>query len=236
MSNPNAHRRISKCGLRLIKQWEGLYLNAYRDPVGVLTIGYGHTNLSGVAPRVTPGMKLRDESHATGILLDVLARVYEPALRRNIKVPLNQHQWDAMVSWVYNLGEPNLKRSTLLKRINAGRLDAIPAEMMKWNRAGGRVFRGLTRRRRAEAGMWRGLGIDGCLPVTEPDQIPHSIADAPEPEPVTEMDKAIEKVGFFAPIITALSALQDWKIAAVLAIAASGGLLFLYYKNRTEDT
>lgn len=238
MANPNANRRISNCGLKLIKSWEGLFLKAYYDPVGVLTIGYGHTNLSGVVPKVVPGMRLRDDAHATQILRDTLAAVYEPALRRLIKVQLAQHEWDAMVSWIYNLGETNLRKSTLLKRINAGRFDAVPAEIMKWTNAGGRQFRGLVNRRRAEAGMWRGLGVQACLPVegVTDTKVPRGdTVDAPAPEPVTDTDKVIEKVGFFAPLVTALSAVQDWKVAAVFAVVAASGLFYLYIKNRSED-
>jgi lysozyme len=234
--NPNAKRRISSCGLKLIKTWEGLYLSAYRDPVGVWTIGYGHTNLSGVGPKVTPGLRLRDQRHAEDILLNVLATVYEPALRRLIKVSLNQAQWDAMVSWIYNLGETNLAKSTLLKRINQGRLDAVPAEMMKWTKAGGKVFNGLVNRRRAEAGMWRGLGVHACLPVEGiTSAVPHVDHDTPAPEPLTTSDKWIERTGVLAPIVTALTSMADWKVALVLALTGVAVIAYFAWRNRQED-
>lgn len=241
--NPNAKRRISSCGLKLIKKWEGLYLSAYKDPVGVWTIGYGHTNLSGVGPKVTPTLRLRDQRHAEDILINVLAEVYEPALRRHIKVPLNQHQWDAMVTWVYNLGETNLRNSTLLKRLNQGRFDAVPAEMMKYNKARNRAtgrleeYRGLTNRRRAEAGMWRGLGVQACLPVegvTETAAPRVDIAQ-PLPEPLTESDKWIERTGFLAPIVTALTSIADWKVALVMALTGMAVLSYFAWRNRQED-
>jgi lysozyme len=241
--NPNAKRRISSCGLKLIKSWEGLYLGAYRDPVGVWTIGYGHTNLSGVGPKVIPGLRLRDQRHAEDILLNVLAEVYEPALRRHIKVPLNQHQWDAMVTWVYNLGEGNLAKSTLLKRINQGRFEAVPAEMMKYNkardRATGRMaeYRGLTNRRRAEAGMWRGLGVEACLPIqgVTTTAAPRADLAAPPAEPLTESDKWIERTGVLAPIVTALTSMADWKVALVLALTAVSVIAYFAWRNRQED-
>lgn len=235
---PVSQLRVSADGIKFIKRWEGLYLKAYYDPVGVLTIGYGHTNLSGVGPKVVPGMSLKNEDEADRILRDVLAKVYEPELRKRIKVNLTQGQWDALVSWIYNLGGSNFAKSTMLKRINAGRINDVPAEIMKWNKAGGRVFKGLTNRRRGEAAMWRSHGIAEALPVegiTKVEAV-HEI-DTPEPEPVGKTDQMIEKVGTIAPILTPLiAAVTDWKVAAVVGAMLLATLLYLYFKNRTEDS
>ena len=79
---------------------------------------------------------------------------YEGYINRAVKVELNQNQFDAMVSWVYNLGNGNLGASTLLKVLNMGDYAGVPAQMLRWNKAGGKVLEGLTRRRQAEADLF----------------------------------------------------------------------------------
>jgi len=135
-------------GLDLIKFFEGLELEAYRCAAGVWTIGYGHTK------GVERGMKI-DESTANQMLSEELAE-YENYVNTLVTVELNQDQFDAMVSWVYNLGGGNLQASTLLKVLNAGDYDGVPAQMMRWNKAGGKVLEGLTKRRQAEADLFCG--------------------------------------------------------------------------------
>ena len=87
------------------------------------------------------------------MLLDELVE-YEGYVNNLVTVGLNQNQFDAMVSWVYNLGGGNLKASTLLKVLNAGDYAGVPAQMLRWNKAGGKVLEGLTRRRQAEPELW----------------------------------------------------------------------------------
>jgi lysozyme len=77
------------------------------------------------------------------------------AVNARVSVPLFQGQFDAVVSWTYNLGEGALKSSTMLKKINAVRHDEVPGQMKRWNRAGGKVLKGLERRREAEAELYR---------------------------------------------------------------------------------
>ena len=136
----------SKNGLDLIKHFEGCKLEAYKCPANVWTIGYGHTK------GVYEGQKITQEE-ADQMLLDELVE-YEGYVNNLVTVGLNQNQFDAMVSWVYNLGGGNLKASTLLKVLNAGDYAGVPAQMLRWNKAGGKVLEGLTRRRQAEADLW----------------------------------------------------------------------------------
>ena len=75
-------------------------------------------------------------------------------LLKKIKVELKQNELDALTSWTYNLGVGNLKSSTLLKKLNAGNKSEVPAEMIRWNKANGKVLAGLTKRREAEAELW----------------------------------------------------------------------------------
>lgn len=143
--------KASSDAINLIKKWEGLRLNAYYDPVGVLTIGYGHTG-----PDVYPGQAISmDEAEA--LLLDDVYNVAERPISRLITAPLTQNQYDALVSWTFNLGSGNLQNSTLRRKINANPNDpTIPDEFKKWNKAGGIVLNGLTKRREEEAALWSG--------------------------------------------------------------------------------
>ena len=93
------------------------------------------------------------EDTANEMLVEELNE-YENYINTLVNVELNQNQFDAMVSWVYNLGGGNLKASTLLKVLNAGDYAGVPAQMMRWNKAGGKVLEGLTRRRQAEADLF----------------------------------------------------------------------------------
>lgn len=163
----NDNLRVSKQGLDLIKEFEGFFSSAYYCPAGVLTIGYGHTNLSGELPKVTKSLTMTKDE-ATALLSKVLAKVYEPDVRKLVKVPLTQNQYDALVSFCYNLGGGNLGKSTLLKRVNAKDFAGAAAQFAVWNKASGKVLNGLTRRRAAEAKMFLGKGNVTPVPVATP--------------------------------------------------------------------
>ena len=138
--------QISKDGLDLIKQFEGLYLKAYRCPAGVPTIGYGYT--AGVAMGQTITQQQADDY----LRRDV--RQFERAVARLVTVPLTQGQFDALVSFAFNLGEGALAQSTLLRLLNAGDYAGAAAQFDRWNKAGGRVLPGLVRRRAAERALF----------------------------------------------------------------------------------
>lgn len=138
--------QISKAGLDLIKKFEGLYLKAYRCPAGVPTIGYGHT--AGVAMGQTITQQQADDY----LRRDV--RQFERAVARLVTVPLTQGQFDALVSFAFNLGEGALAQSTLLRLLNAGDYAGAAAQFDRWNKAGGRVLPGLVRRRAAERALF----------------------------------------------------------------------------------
>jgi lysozyme len=139
---------IGKGGLDLIKEFEGLKLRAYLCPAKVWTIGYGSTG-----PHVTPG-KVITEKQAEELLKDDLDR-FEKAVTRLVRVPLRQNQYDALVSFAFNCGIAALESSTLLKRVNARLFDNAVTEFAKWNKGGGKVLAGLTRRRAAEAALFK---------------------------------------------------------------------------------
>ena len=140
--------KTSAEGLSLIKKFEGCELEAYQCSAGVWTIGYGHTK----------GVEAGDEiskEQAEEMLVEELHE-YESYVNDFVTAPLSQNQYDAMVSWVYNLGPANLKASTMLKVLNAGEYEEVPAQMKRWNKAGGKVLEGLIRRREAESLLFLG--------------------------------------------------------------------------------
>ena len=140
--------KISQEGIDLIKHFEGCELESYRCSANVLTIGYGTTK------NVVEGMKI-SQHQAEELLMKDLEE-FEEYVEDLIDVKLEQHQFDALVAWTYNLGPTNLKTSTLRKVLNKGAYDDVPEQMKRWNKAGGQVLKGLVRRRAAEALLFEG--------------------------------------------------------------------------------
>lgn len=140
--------KISQEGLALIKKFEGCELKAYHCAAGVPTIGYGSTQ------GVTMDMEITQEE-ADELLMDDVHK-FEEAVTRAVKVPLKQNQYDALVSWTFNLGPSNLSSSTMLRVLNEGKYEEVPAQIKRWNKAGGKVLQGLIRRREAEALLFEG--------------------------------------------------------------------------------
>jgi len=139
---------ISDKGIGIIKQFEGCQLIAYQDAVGVWTIGYGRTK------NVSEG-DIISSAQAEALLLKEL-KEYENYVNKLVTVPLHDYQFDALVSWTYNLGPTNLANSTMLKKLNEGKYNEVPDEMRRWNRAGGKVLEGLVIRRDKEARLFAG--------------------------------------------------------------------------------
>lgn len=141
-------------GLDLIKSFEGWFSKPYLDPIGIPTIGYGFTYYLPSRKKVTMLDKPITMPHGELMLKDILTN-YENDVKRLVKKPLNQNQFDALVSFTYNLGATNVGKSTLLKKVNVNPNDpTIKDEFMKWDKAGGKVFSGLVRRRKAEADLY----------------------------------------------------------------------------------
>lgn len=146
--------KTSDMGLSLIKEFEGFSAKPYRCPAGVPTIGYGATYYPD-GRRVTMQDRPVTEADATAMLRSMLAS-YEAGVSRYVQVPLTQGQFDALVSFAYNVGLSALKDSTLLRLVNARDYAGAAAQFARWNRAGGKVLPGLTRRREAERVMFLG--------------------------------------------------------------------------------
>lgn len=147
--------KLTEKGINLIKEFEGLRLTAYRDSVGVWTIGYGNTFYED-GTTVKQGDKITQERADSLFLsiLDKFAHQVHGALTNPERV--SDTQFSAMVSLAYNIGIGAFKGSTLLRKVNANPCDpTIPDEFPRWNKAGGKVLAGLTRRRKAEADLYK---------------------------------------------------------------------------------
>jgi lysozyme len=146
--------QTSHNGVSLIKQFEGCRLTAYPDPGtggAPWTIGYGWTHPVDGKP-VKPGMTI-DQDTADRLLKTGLVS-YENDILKLVRVKLTQGQFDALVSFAYNIGSRALSTSTLLKKLNAGDIKGAADEFLRWNKAGGKVLNGLTRRREAERALF----------------------------------------------------------------------------------
>ena len=141
--------KLSDKGIALITSFEGLRLTAYRCSANVLTIGYGHTG------GVKEGDRITKEQAIEYFRKDV--ERFEKAVLKYVTVPLEQHQFDALVSLAFNIGAGAFKSSTLLGILNSGNYIGAASQFLRWNKAGGKVLKGLARRRDAEKDMFLGV-------------------------------------------------------------------------------
>nr|DAT79478.1 MAG TPA: Lysozyme [Caudoviricetes sp.] len=151
--------RISEKGLAMIEKFEGCLLKASNKLDGVWTIGYGQTG-SYYGKRVRRGMTTT-KALAHAWLRDHSIKTYEDAVTQAVKVPLNQHQFDALVSFAYNVGVGALKQSTALRKLNAGDYAGAADALTMWTKCNGKVLAGLVRRRKEERALF-------LTPVTQP--------------------------------------------------------------------
>lgn len=142
--------KTSQRGIDLIRQFEGERLSAYLCPAGIPTIGVGHTG-----PDVHMGMRIT-AAQSEALLKQDLAK-FETGVEKLVTHPITQDQFDALVSFSFNLGLGALKGSTLLKKLNAGDFQGASNEFSKWVNAGGQRLQGLVRRRAAEQMLFRGV-------------------------------------------------------------------------------
>jgi lysozyme len=139
---------INKATIDLVKKFEGCNLTAYRDPVGIWTIGYGTTARAGLGIIPTGGMTIT-QAEADQLLADGLNK-FADQIRPMITAGINDNQFGACVSLAYNIGAHAFSTSSALKHINAGDYDKAANAILLWNKAGGKVLKGLVRRREAE--------------------------------------------------------------------------------------
>ena len=154
--------KLSERGIALIKRFETLRLEPYHDDAGYPTIGYGHL-LSRVKRAALSQWEQITMDKALALLKRDVARS-ERAVARLIEVPLSQGQFDALVSFTFNLGTGALRTSTLRRVLNRGEYHEVPKQLRRWVFAGGRKLRGLVRRREAEIAL--GQSCSWTVPTT----------------------------------------------------------------------
>lgn len=233
--------KTSAAGLNLIKHFEGCLKPAgagkfkpYICPAGVLTIGWGHTNHHG---RKFTSSDVWTQAECDAELVSDL-RGFEAAVSRLVKVPVTQRQFDALVSFVYNCGEGNLTKSTLLRKVNAKDFAGAAQEFHKWNKGGGKVLPGLVRRRAAESLLFQGLPDDnydgkpdgGVKPM--PDLMPQHVDVPAEPKSDTGK-KAAGSVGAgtAAAVVAQQSGFPLTAVAAVGIGVTLAVFLILHFKK-----
>jgi lysozyme len=187
-----ANFKYSAAGLELTKQFEGLELKAYQDSVGVWTIGYGHTGSD-----VKAGLMITEAQASVLLAADVAWAV--TCVNKSVTSAINQNQFDAMVDFVFNLGCAAFAQSTLLRMVNAGDLAGAAGQFGRWNKAGGKVLAGLTKRRMAEAALFQ-----------------KAMTTAPAPAGVAVVSAAAAKVAADAVVVKDA---VETKTAAVKATA-----------------
>jgi lysozyme len=135
--------KYSSNGLRNTEKFEACKLTAYRDSVGVLTIGYGHTGSD-----VIEGMTITHDQAEALLMCDV--ETASNAVNARVPEDCTQNEFDALVDFTFNCGAGNFDHSTLLKKLQAGDIEGAADEFLKWDRAGGQILAGLAKRRSAE--------------------------------------------------------------------------------------
>ena len=144
--------KLNQAGIDLMHQFEGLKLDAYLCPANIPTIGWGSTFYED-GKKVKLGDKITKE-RADALFLGI-AEDFAKRVRTLLKKELNENQFSALVSFTYNVGVGSLQKSTLLKKVNVNPSDpTIHNKFIKWNKAGGKVLNGLTRRREAESKLY----------------------------------------------------------------------------------
>jgi lysozyme len=143
-------RKTAQKGIELIKGFEELRLKAYLCPAGVVTIGYGHTNQDGETFRL--GQVITEEEAEQLLAKDL--RRFENAVNSLVRVELSQNQFDAIVSFTFNLGGTTLRKSSVLRLLNENKMTEAANFLLRYKYADGKILRGLVRRRKAERDLF----------------------------------------------------------------------------------
>ena len=225
---------INKAGLALVKRFEGFRGKAYKCPAGVWTIGYGHTSKAG-PPAVRPGMKIT-KTEAEDLLGHDLVK-YELAVKGAVKVPINENQYAALVSFCYNIGPGGFRSSSALRYLNKGQHDKVPARMALWNKGGGRVLQGLVRRRRAEGDLFLEPATDVIRRTQdkEAEDARNTEITAEEGKPMSKSKTNWTAIGTGAAGgVSALAGLETPVALAVIAVIVLG-VGYIIYERRQKS-
>ncbi|HHI82583.1 MAG TPA: lysozyme [Rhizobiales bacterium] len=211
--------KVNQKGIDLIKRYEGFRRQAYRDAVGVWTIGYGHTSRAG-APKVTAKLKITRAEGEEILKRDVAKFAAEIAPL--INVPLSDDQFSALVSFAYNTGPAAFASSSVLRMVNAGRFDAVPNRLSLWVKAGGKTLKGLVRRRAAEAALFT---ASTATPGRASAQRPEAARGKPVGRSTTVMAALASTIcGLFASLGARPGVLVSGLLVVVI-LAASGWIV-----------
>lgn len=228
---------ISPRGLALVKSFEGCLkpigggkFKPYICPAGVLTIGWGHTNHHG---RKFTKDSVWTQAECDAALAEDM-RGFEVAVSRLVTVLLTQSQFDALVSFTYNCGEGNLAKSTLLRRVNGGDFDGAADEFAKWNRGGGKVLNGLTRRRAAEAALFRSEPVAPSTTEPMPQQVDPPPGEGGPFQPPVIIPPSSPSQPVPAPVALPWYKRAWAKFSAVATSLFGGGLYFGGFKVTPE--
>ena len=204
--------QISATGRAIVKAFESCmqairnrpgFFKAYRDIVGVLTIGWGHTNV--LVPHFDENTEWSQEQCDAALVTDMADS--EAHVTHLAKVPLTQNEFDALASWTFNCGGP--ATATLWKVLNAGNKAGVPAELLKWDKAGGVTIAGLTRRRRSEAQLFAG-NISMALGIAQVTHVVPDVSPAPIVTPVDPLAPSSKAAPIPAPVDTPLTPVSPW--------------------------
>ncbi len=180
---------ISARGIELIKHFEGFRGDLYNDPAGHCTIGYGHLVHRGNCDG-SESAEFRSgitQARATELLIEKV-HAFERTVNEKVKVDITQEEFDALVSFCYNVGSGAFSGSTLLRKLNEGDFAAVPSELKRWNKGGGRVLPGLVRRRETEAKLFSEGVYPGHISAGQSLYAELSLEDDPETMDLEEFD------------------------------------------------
>lgn len=222
--------KISAAGLRLIKRHEGFRTDAYPDAGygwSRATIGYGHTSAAG-PPTVTKGMTIT-KGQAEQILRTDLDN-FSKDMMKYVSVPLTQGQFDALVSFVFNVGIGNFKDSTLRRKLNQGDYEGAAAEFPKWRKSNGKVFTGLVHRRAQEKALF----------TTEMSSLPEEYTNTeverdtgtPMPQSTTVWTEILTTLTGSIGALFGLGREQPWLAAFVIAVLVLGAVYIIRERKR----
>lgn len=210
--------KIGPDGLAIVKAFESClapmkskpgYFTAYYDPVNVLTIGWGHTNHH--TPKIDAATVWSQAQCDAALASDM--KIFEDHVNALAKVDLKQHEFDALVSWSFNTGGP--AHASVWKSLNSGNKASVPAALALWNKAGGRVLNGLTRRRKAEGLLFQGKIAEA-----------YKVAQAKPAKPTTKAAGAVVAAGSAATAAHQSGLSVGWIVG--LAIAAAVAALVIW--------
>ena len=218
-------RTINRETLEHVKRWEGLKLTAYPDPGSKdgnpWTIGYGHTSDGHL--KVYRGLTISPAQAEAALEYDLNETA--AAVEAAVQVDLTDNQFGALVSFAFNVGVTAFRKSTLLKKLNSGKYDAVPSELAKWRMNDGKVMQGLINRRAAEAGLWaKGEFVSS-----------RGVKAEPATKPLVDKETVTWGAGILATLGSLFSGAGpiQWALAAVIVVAFGVGA-YLFIQKRFQ--